>query len=103
MEKTNACVKNNELAAVPDTHFEGKLNLARVKLIAHFVCALCKVRSVCFGKLANAFDHTAAPESSLRRIQRLIAGFALDGDLVARLVFALLPEREGIILTIDRT
>lgn len=103
MEKTNACVKNNELAAILDTHFEGKLNLARVKLIAHFVCALCKVRSVCFAKLANAFDHTATADSSLRRIQRFIAGFALEGDLVARLVFALLPEREGLILTIDRT
>jgi hypothetical protein len=91
------------LTAILDTHFEGKINRARVKLIAHFVCALCKVRTVCFGKLANAFDHTASADSSLRRIQRFIAGFALDGDLVARLVFALLPQREGIILTIDRT
>lgn len=103
MEKTNACAKNNELSAILDTHFEGKLNLARVKLIAHFVCALCKVRSVCFPKLANAFDHTASADSSLRRIQRFIASFAMDGDLVARLVFALLPEREGLVLTIDRT
>lgn len=103
MKKTNACVKNKELTAILNEHFQGRINLARVKLMAHFVCALCKVRTVCFGKLANAFDHTAGPDSSLGRIQRFVAGFALDGDLIARLVFALLPERERTILTIDRT
>jgi hypothetical protein len=91
------------LAAILDTHFEGKLNLARVKLIAHFVRALCKVRGVSFAKPANAFDHTASADSSLRRIQRFIASFAMDGDLVARPVFALLPQRERLVLTIDRT
>lgn len=92
IEKSNACVKNSELVAVLNTHFGGKLNLARVKLIAHFVCALCKVRSVCFSRLANAFDHKAALESYLRCIQRFIASFALDGDLGARPVFNLLPD-----------
>lgn len=103
MKKTNACVKNNELTTVLNTHFKGKLNLARVKLISLFVCSLCKVRTVTFDKLANAFDHTATTDSSLRRIQRFVAGFALDGDLVARLVFSLLPERGKVKLTIDRT
>jgi hypothetical protein len=103
MKKTNACVKNNELTTVLNTHFKGKLNLARVKLISLFVCSLCKVRTVTFDKLANAFDHTATTDSSLRRIQRFVAGFALDGDLVARLVFSLLPERDKVKLTIDRT
>jgi hypothetical protein len=103
MEKTNACVKNNELTAILNEHFQGKINLARVKLMAHFICALCKVRTVAFEKLANAFESTARSGSSLRRIQRFIAGYALDSDLVARLVFSLLPEQGGLKLTIDRT
>jgi hypothetical protein len=39
----------------------------------------------------------------LRRIQRSIADYALDGDLIAKLVFSLLPKRDKIKLTIDRT
>ncbi|VAW11072.1 hypothetical protein MNBD_BACTEROID03-1202, partial [hydrothermal vent metagenome] len=103
MKKTNACLKNNELTAVLNTHFQGKLNLARVKLISLFVCSLCKVRTVTFDKLANAFDAHARSDSSLRRIQRFIADYALDGDLIAKLVFSLLPEQGRIKLTIDRT
>ena len=103
MKKTNACLKNNELNEVLDTHFKGKVNLARVKLISLFICSLCKVQTVTFDKLANAFDHTASSGSSLRRIQRFISGYDLDGDLIARLVFYLLPERSKVKLTIDRT
>ncbi len=103
MKKTNACLKNNELTAVLNTHFQGKLNLARVKLISLFVCSLCKVQTVTFDKLANAFDAHARSDSSLRRIQRFIADYALDGDLIAKLVFCLLPDREKVKLTIDRT
>lgn len=103
MEKTNACLKNNELTAVLNTHFRGRLNLARVKLISLFVCSLCKVQTVTFDKLANAFDTRSRSGSSLRRIQRFIADYALDGDLIARLVFVLLPQRDKVKLTIDRT
>ena len=103
MKKTNAYHKNNELTAVLNIHFKGKINLARVKLISLFVCSLCKVQTVTFDKLANAFDARAQSDSSLRRIQRFIASYALDGDLIAKLVFSLLPERGKIKLTIDRT
>jgi len=100
MEKTNACLKNNELTAVLNTHFQGKLNLARVKLISLFVCSLCKVQTVTFDKLANVFDARARSGSSLGRIQRFIADYALDGDLIAKLVFSLLPEQGKVKLTI---
>lgn len=103
MEKTNACLKNNELTSILDEHFKGKINLARVRLMAHLICALCKVRTVSFEKLANTFCTTARTGSSLRRIQRFVAGYTLDGDLIAHLVFALLPEKQGLTLTIDRT
>ena len=78
MKKTNAVTKNSELTSVLNTHFKGKINLARIKLIALFISSLCKVQSVTFDKLANAFDTTADASSSLRRIQRFIADYALE-------------------------
>jgi hypothetical protein len=103
MKKINVATKNSELSSILNTHFKGKLNLARVKLIAYFVIALCKVQTVTFEKLANAFDTKADASSSLRRIQRFIANYSLDSDLIARLVFNLLPKQEKLILSIDRT
>jgi len=103
MKKTNAGSKNSELTRVLNTHFQGKLNLARVKLISHFIVALCKVQTVTFEKLANAFETSANSASSLRRIQRFIAGYTLDCDLIARLIFNLLPKQDKLILSIDRT
>lgn len=103
MKKTNAVTKNSELISILNTHFKGKLNLARVKLIAYFIIALCKVQTVTFEKLANAFDTKADTSSSLRRIQRFIANYSLDSDLIACLVFNLLPKQDKLILSIDRT
>ena len=103
MEKINTCPRNNELAAVLNTHFKGEVNLARVKLISLLVCSLCKAQTVTFDKLANAFDTPAQSGSSLRRIQRFIADYALDGDMIAMLIFSLLPDGQKVKLTIDRT
>ncbi|WP_243456788.1 hypothetical protein [Polaribacter batillariae] len=97
MKKTHVTHKNSELSSILNSHFKGKLNLARVKLISYFVIALCKVQTVTFGKLANAFDTSADSSSSLRRIQRFIANYSLDANLIARLVFNLLPEHENLI------
>ncbi len=103
MMKTNASAKASELSSILNTHFRGKINLARVKLISHFIIALCKVQTVTFEKLANAFESSTSSESSLRRIQRFIANYSLDSDLIARLVFNLLPKQDNLILSIDRT
>jgi hypothetical protein len=103
MKQSTAQTKASELTAILNTHFEGRLHLARVKLIALFVIALCKVNTVSFPKLANSFDSYALGKSSLRRIQRFIAEFSLCPDLIACLVFSLLPEQVGLRLTIDRT
>jgi len=103
MKKTNAVTKNSELTSILNTHLQGKINLARLKLISHFVIALCKVQTVTFEKLANAFDTTSDPNSSLRRIQRFIANYSLDCNLIARLIFNLLPAQDKLILSIDRT
>ena len=103
MEKINVESKSKEFISIMDTQFQGKINLARLKLIAMFVFALCKVQTVGFEKLANAFDTRSLATSSLRRIQRFIATYALDSDLIAQLIFSLLPEKENLKLSIDRT
>ena len=59
MNKTNSDTKNSELTAVLNSHFQNNINLARVKLISYFVIALCKVQTVTFEKLVNAFDTQA--------------------------------------------
>ena len=76
MKKTNVVTKNSELTSILNSHFKGKINLARLKLISHIVIALCKVQTVTFEKLANAFDTTTNSTSSLRRIQRFIADYS---------------------------
>jgi hypothetical protein len=77
--------------------------LARIKFFGLFICALCKVQTVCFEKLATGFDSNARVNSSLRRIQRFIAEYMLDTRLIARFVFSLLPHEPPYRLTMDRT
>ncbi len=103
MKKTNVNCKNSELISILNTHFKGKVNLARIKLISFFIIALIKVQTVNFEKLSHAFDSKTKSESSLRRIQRFIANYSFDSDLIARLVFSLLPKQDKYILSIDRT
>ena len=95
--------KSSEFISILNNHFQGKVNLSRLKLLEMFVLALCKVQTVGFEKLANAFDSEAMAASSLRRIQRFIAQYALSSDLIAKLIFGLLPHKENLQLSIDRT
>ena len=79
------------------------MNLARIKFFGLFICALFKVQTVCFDKLAISFDTDVKYESSLRRIQRFMSLYLLDTDIIARLVFALLPHKPPYRLAMDRT
>ncbi len=103
MKKTNVGCKDTELYQVLQAQFGGVINLARVKLISFFVIALCKVQTVNFERLSFAFDTSSQPSSNLRRIQRFIAAFDLDADLIARFIFALLPQKTNLCLSIDRS
>lgn len=103
MPNSNVLDKSNELTLVLSQHFKGEINLARLKLISYFIIALCKVQTVTFEKLAYAFDVNAKAESSLRRIQRFIASYSLNSELVAKLIFSLLPSQKNLRLTIDRS
>ena len=83
--------------------FDKKINKARVKLISLFIIALNQVRTVNFEKLSIAFDTSVKVESSLRRIQRFMAKFDIKYDLIAILVFHLLPVEPPYRLSMDRT
>lgn len=79
------------------------MNLARIKFFGLFISALCKVQTVCFEKIATGFDNDVRVDSSLRRIQRFMSGYLLDINLIALLVFALLPHKPPYRLAMDRT
>lgn len=94
--------EDTTLFSVLSSHFP-TINTARIKLIALFITALCKVQTVNFERLAVAFDSGVKKGSNLRRIQRFIANYMLDLDLIAKLIFKLLPQQEKYQLTMDRT
>ena len=77
--------------------------MAHIKLISLFIVALCKAKTVCFSLLSTVFDSPAKSSSCLRRIQRFFAEFDLDRDLIARVIFRLLPIKGPFCLAIDRT
>ena len=95
--------KSTQLISVLTENLAGKMNLARIKFFGLFLCALCKVQTICFEKLATAFESEAKSESSLRRIQRFMANYLLDTDLIARIIFKILPHQPPYRLAMDRT
>jgi hypothetical protein len=95
--------KSTQLISILSKFFVGTMNLARIKFLGLFLCALCKVQTVGLYKLAAAFETDAKSDSSLRRIQRFIASYTLDTDLIARLIFKLLPHNPPYRLAMDRT
>ena len=95
--------KSTQLISVLSENLAGKMNLARIKFFGHIICALIKVQNVCFEKLATAFETEARSGSSLRRIQRFMADYVLDTDIIARLIFKILPHEPPYRLSMDRT
>lgn len=95
--------KDTQLLTVFQAHFTGFLNLARIRLICLFISSLCKVRSVNFSKLSAGFDNNAAASSNYRRIQRFIAEVELPMKWVSQLIFSLLPQKDSLVLVLDRT
>lgn len=78
-------------------------NKARVNFAARFVIALIKMCSVNFTQIALALNSNVATSSNYRRLQRFFNGFTFDQLSLTRLLLALLPQREHLILTMDRT
>ena len=57
--------------------------------------ALCVVQTISLHKLAATMPTSIERESNLLRIQRFIAKNVLNLDLVARMIFSLLPVKSG--------
>lgn len=95
--------KSSDLFSILKEHFGKDMNLARIKAMGMIICALCKVQTVAYTKLASAFETKADAGSSLRRIQRLIAECIIDTDIIAKLILKLLPIKGPYSLSLDRT
>ncbi|WP_144959513.1 hypothetical protein [Gillisia sp. Hel_I_86] len=103
--KKNTSLHNGDtqLLILFKAHFGGFLNLARIRLICHFITALCKIKSVNYSKLSAGFDTQVNALSNYGRIQRFMSGAALPMEWVAKLIFALLPQKGALVLVMDRT
>ena len=85
--------KVNQILPIMQEYFAKSMNLARIKLMAYMLHALCVVQTVSLHKLASAMPTSVERDSNLRRIQRFIANYASNLDLVARMIFSLLPVK----------
>ena len=65
--------------------------------------ALCVVQTVSLHRPASAMPTSVERDSNLCRIQRFIADYALSLDLVTRMIISLLPVKDVLVLSIDRT
>jgi hypothetical protein len=80
-----------------------KWNLARVKFLVAFITTVCKLQTVNFQKLAQGLGGTSQVDSNLRKIQRFFANFLVNEDLIAKIIFSLLPCQPPYRLCLDRT
>ena len=93
--------KISKLFPIMQEHLGKSMNLARIKLMSLLLEALVKAQTVNLVRLANAMPTTVDKESNMRRLQRFLASYALDFDLIARMIFSLLPVKCGLVLTGD--
>lgn len=68
-------VKVNQILPIMQEHFGNSMNLARIRLMAFVLHALCVVQTVSLHKLASAMPTAVERDSNLRRIQRFIAHY----------------------------
>lgn len=79
------------------------INAARLKFLVLLIVAILKVQNVGLDRIAQAIESQAELPSILRRIQRFFAKFDLCGDLIAQLLYKMLPMQGPFSLTLDRT
>jgi len=78
-------------------------NLARQKLVAHFIIGLLKSRDVPFCEVAQHLNDAVKPASNETRIQDFFRQVTLDYLALARLLARLLPGKGKLCLCLDRT
>ena len=93
--------KVNPLVPIMQEHIGSAMNLARIKLLAFVLQSICVVQTVSLHKIAAAIPTSVERDSNLRRLQRFLAGYALNLDIIAKVIFALLPVKTGLVLSLD--
>ena len=76
--------KVNQIVPIMQEHLGSVMNLARIKLLAFVLKALCVVQTVSLHKIASAMPTCVSVIPTLRRLQRFLAGYALNLDLIAK-------------------
>ena len=95
--------KSSDLFDIMKDYLGKNMNLARIKFVTLMILAMCKVQTVSLYRLATAFESEAESLSSMRRIQRFLSGYTLNLNLIARIIFHLLPHKGPYVLSMDRT
>ena len=100
--KESFVVKIKQLLATCQTELPSGLHLSRQKFIIGLLFAMIEARQVQFPEMALRFPSQARVESTLRRIQRFFADFALCDLWLAHLLMRWLPSGK-LTLCLDRT
>jgi len=79
------------------------LHGARLSFMARFVMAVIVVRGVTLSTVASALNPKVLPESNEKRIKRFFGKVELAGNSFATLMLALLPVKDSLVVTLDRT
>lgn len=93
--------KRNELQQKIQAHV--LLHGARVAFMMKFVMAVVVVRGVTVTTVASVLNPKVLLESNEKRIGRFFKQVELEGESFARLMLSLLPAKDKLILTLDRT
>ena len=93
--------KHKELSAKIQVYLP--LHGARLNFIARFIMAVIVVRGVTLSTVASALNPHVLLESNEKRIKRFFGEVKLEGAGVAKLLLSLLPVKEKLVLTLDRT
>ena len=68
----------NQILPIMQAHFGKSMNMARIKLMAYLLHALCILQTVSLHKLADAMPISVEKDSNLRRLQRFFSGCTLS-------------------------
>lgn len=93
--------KNSELVSIINNSLGW--HKARAKFLVCLIKTMLKLQTVNFIKLSQGLESQVKASSNLRRIQRFFADFNFSEDSIAKLLYALLPDKDKCNLCLDRT
>lgn len=79
------------------------LHGARLDFVIRFVMSLLVVRSITLSTVASVLNPNVLPESNEKRIKRFWAQVGFNAGAWLKLALVLLPVKDKLVLTLDRT